>query len=515
MTGDNALRTTEEELLNEIASLLVHIMPGCWDLARFTYQAVGACEQAVLTGALVHPERPGDHSQALLLPLMTVEELVPHSGLYDLLRDLRARMYDERRGTWTRMRLDVRCEAAGAAPSGGDLPWWRVFFGYPGEVEWREGETWEEATTPADAYEELRTFPRDAQYVPEWLGRLAALHVPALEFDAGAPERSPQDEHELAGTLPDGLGGLFSEAREMLRDLLPDGGAERFLVGRTAEGCRSVIHAAPAWLEVHRAGGATDVRAFADARSAVVSAVGAILAEGGAEVNSSVLALADVIYREDAPRKNVHAWSFSRYPRNGHRQVHRTRIAERPKGPEARRHRYISLEGLHNRPGGYFVCRPGPVPAHGPFASTRQVFELCAGQRLPRAKPPEAAPDEQAFPRETLPAGTELDAYGDTDQEFLFTIGTPFSRRGLPGAPGDYAYRVYRVRRPFAVSPGLFAAAPIFSTGGDAPDAPEEPSGAGSRGFYLGRPLSDLLASGELVEIAAPGGEPATAADHD
>ncbi|MBE1533354.1 TNT domain-containing protein [Actinomadura algeriensis] len=507
MTGGNALHTSEDELLNEIASLLVHIMPGCWELARFTYQAVGTCEQVSIGGGLADRQRLGTHNEATPAAMNAAEELVPLSGVYDLLRELRARMYDERRGTWTRMGLDVRCGAAGAAPSGGDLPRWRVYFRYPGEMDWQEGDSWEEVTTPADAYEELRTFPRDARHVPEWLGRLAALHVPALEFDADALERSPQDEDELVATLPDGLDGLFSAAREMLRDLLPNGGTERFLVGRTEEGCRSVIHAAPSWLEVHKEHGLTEVRAFADARSAVAAAVGAVLAEGNAEVNSSVLILADLIFLDRAPRKNVCAWMLTRHPRNGYRQAQRSLSTERPSGGEARRHRYISMSGLHNRPGGFFVCRPGPPPVQGEFVSTRQVFEWCAAQWLPRAKLPSEDAAAPVFPRETLPVGMELDSYGDTAQEFLFTIGTPFSRRGLPGAPDEYAHRVYRVQRPFAVSPGLFAAAPIFPTGEDEPSE----NAPGSRGFHLGRPISDLLDSGELVEIAAP----VTTTEHD
>ncbi|OLT10822.1 hypothetical protein BJF79_25460 [Actinomadura sp. CNU-125] len=512
MTGGNALQTAEEELLNEIASLLVHIMPGCWELARFTYQAVGTCEQVSIGGGLADEERLGMHNEATPSDMNVAEELVPLSGVYDLLRDLRARMYDERRGTWTRMSFDVRCGAAGAAPSGGDLPRWRVSFRYPGEMDWQEGDSWEEVTTPADAYEELRTFPRDARYVPEWLGRLAALHVAALEFDIDALERSPQDERELVAMLPYGLDGLFFAAREMLRDLLPNGGAERFLVGRTGEGCRSVIHAAPSWLEVHREDGATEVRAFADARAAVAAALGAVLAEGDVEVNSSVLASADLIFLEEVPRKNVCAWMLTPHPRSGYRQAQRSLSTERPSSGEARQHRYISMSGLHNRPGGYFVCRPGSPPVQGEFVSTRQVFEWCAGQRLPKAKPPpENVAERSAFPRETLPVGMELDSYGDTAQEFLFTIGTPFSRRGLPGVSSEYAYRVYRVQRPFAVSPGLFTATPIFPTGEGEPSE----STPGSHGFHLGRPISDLLDSGELVEIAAPGGEPVTARDHD
>lgn len=171
--------------------------------------------------------------------------------------------------------------------------------------------------------------------------------------------------------------------RDMLPDMLPDGAAERFLVGRTAEGRGSVV--------------------------------GAILAECDAEINSTVLTSAGLIYLEEAPRKNVRAWMLTRYPRNGALQTQRSRSAERPGGAEARRHRYICLKGLHNRPGGYFVCRPGPPPAKGQFVSTRRIFEFCAAQRLPKAAPPpEPAPDEPVLPRETLPAGLELDAYGDT-----------------------------------------------------------------------------------------------------
>jgi hypothetical protein len=121
---------------------------------------------------------------------------------------------------------------------------------------------------------------------------------------------------------------------------------------------------------------------------------------------------------------------------------------------------------------------------------------------LPNSTPPRQ--EEQPVPREVLPSGTELDAYGPTDRPFLFTIGTPFASRGLYGTADAHAYHVYRVVEPLEVFPGLFADTPIFPTGQR--DGTGQP--ARGRGFYVVDSIDELVRAGLLVEITGPGGEP-------
>ncbi|WP_192759923.1 glycohydrolase toxin TNT-related protein [Actinomadura algeriensis] len=135
------------------------------------------------------------------------------------------------------------------------------------------------------------------------------------------------------------------------------------------------------------------------------------------------------------------------------------------------------------------------------------MLRICSRRRLP--------PPSIRTPKMPFPGRCWRSAWNWTPTwagEFLFTIGTPFSSRGMPGTPDELPYHVYRVQRSFPVSPGLFSPAPIFSTGGG---ERSETSGTGSRGFHLGRPISDLLDSGELIEITAPGGTPVSGTDHD
>ncbi|OLT23507.1 hypothetical protein BJF79_45950 [Actinomadura sp. CNU-125] len=503
------------ERLNDIASLLVHIMPECWEKAYFVYSAVGTSFEAVtIGGGLADPSRLNEHNRASVGSMRKAEELVPESGVYELLRDLRTHMYEEGRGAWWRMVLIVRCHADSPSPSAESLPQWEVKFEHPQHIDWWDEDFWRENITPAAAYEDLKIFPRNAESIPAWLEQLASVHVPAAHFDPQKVMHSPQREKDLAALLPAGLKELFPAARGCLLELLPPGLADRFQVGRLADGSWSVIAASPSWLAVRvDEGTCTEVHAFAEPRPAVAFAVGAVLAEAGTEVNSSILRAAGVLSKEESPRKLINAWSLGDYRSNGGKASRRTLAAPRPKGRAAARRRYVELWPLHNRPGVHFVCQPGPPPARGAFVSTHEIFQWHAENLLPQEAPPTADPHaEDAFPREMLAVGMELDAYGDRAGEFLFTIGTPFSSRGVQGTPDEHPYHVYRVQRPFPVSPGLFSPAPIFSTGND---ERSETSGTGSRGFYLGRPISDLLDSGELIEITGPGGAPVPGTDHD
>ncbi|MFC5745155.1 glycohydrolase toxin TNT-related protein [Actinomadura rugatobispora] len=468
-------REREDRLLSDIATLLVHLFPGGWEKAEVTYRAVGrSYERISVGGGLVNPKHLKRHSTRTATAFIPAEELLPASGVFDLLRRLRSEMYEARRGTWVQVGVGVYCAIGGR-------PQWGVTYKRADEVAWG-------AEVPAAAcVEELRAFPRED--VPEWMSRAAGAQAAADAVDPGVV----QEERELVAALPAGLEHLFVRARDLVRDVAPRASG-RFLAGRVADGRWSVVRAPGegGWAVVG-GGGAVP---FEHVREAVAYAVGGVLAGAGAEVNSAVLELAGLLHRRTEPDSGRDAWMLTA---EGGRVGARTRGLPRPESGA-----FVALGPIHNRPVGcgYFACETGPPPERGGFVSTHEVFERLAGQMLPHPAPEPEAPE--AAPVEVLPPGTELDAYGGTDRPFLFEIGTPFSVRGLYGTADAHPYRVYRVERPLRVHPGLFAGTAIFPTGEELRNPPEEPG----RGYYLVDSIADLVASGLLTEITRPGGTP-------
>lgn len=475
----------QDARLDEIASLLLHLAPGGLMSMKFTYCAVGTSyEQAVIPAGF---ER--------------TESLIPDSGVLPLLRDLRSQMYVEGDGTWLEMNLTVHLRPGTTSLADGGVPAWEVRFHSVDEI------TFMDRITPAAAAEELRMFPQEPHRVPGWMADLAAVQEAADRFDPGA--FTPQREADLAAALPGGLGGLFEKAHARLREYRIAEAADQFLIGRLADGCWSIVHLPPAWLAVRMDGGEpVERRAFADPAAAAAFAAGAVLAEAGAEVNSSVLAGAGVLSRTKRPRDGIDAWRLDTAAGNGTRQIRRSIAAERPRGPAARGRRYFELLPLDNRPGGYFIVHPGPAPARGDFVSTHQIFEWHVGNSLPEASPPRPAPQEETV----LQPGMELDTYDGDNTGTLFTIGTPFERRQLHGYPEDTPLRTYRVLRPLraTVLTGLDART-VYRPGERGPKRLPDERG---RAFDLERSIRDHVESGDLTEISGPGGDPVPPRDH-
>jgi hypothetical protein len=93
-----------------------------------------------------------------------------------------------------------------------------------------------------------------------------------------------------------------------------------------------------------------------------------------------------------------------------------------------------------------------------------------------------------------LPAGTELDRYGDSSGNVTYAVRTPYAQRSLPTDWNELPYHAYRLRRPLEALTGL--AVPWF----------EQPGGG--LAFVLASSVADLVAEGSLVEIegASPPG---------
>jgi hypothetical protein len=87
-----------------------------------------------------------------------------------------------------------------------------------------------------------------------------------------------------------------------------------------------------------------------------------------------------------------------------------------------------------------------------------------------------------------LPAGTEVDRFGDGDGNLTYAAGTPFSRRSLVPEWVERPFHTYRVARPMQVLSG--AAIPWFDQAG------------GGTAYLLPAAVDELLADGSLVEVS-------------
>ncbi|MFJ5991921.1 glycohydrolase toxin TNT-related protein [Lentzea sp. NPDC092896] len=87
-----------------------------------------------------------------------------------------------------------------------------------------------------------------------------------------------------------------------------------------------------------------------------------------------------------------------------------------------------------------------------------------------------------------LPAGTEIDRYGDQSGNLVYVAGTPFPERSLVPSWINRPYRVYRLRRPLEVLTGV--AVPWF----------EQPGGGTA--YLLPKAVEEMIADGVLVEIS-------------
>ncbi|MBD2900351.1 hypothetical protein amrb99_93550 [Actinomadura sp. RB99] len=456
----------EEAHLQRMIDELVRLLPDDWHDARLSYRAVGDHEVVRLAG---HQDE--DRSGRGILE---AGRRLAHTGIPELLRRHREMTYHPDDGAWMSLTYSLR--------GGARAPEWDVEADPPEEFPWAD------EVAPSDAATELERFPRPADRTPEWLGRLAALHAAGQAFDPRTLQRNPQDETDLTRQLPSGLEALFTAARRRLADYVP--GVDRFRVGTVDDGCWTIARTSGAWLAI---GPDSAVRPFADPRAAAVHAMAGVMADAGMEINSQVLHVTGVLKRERALRKRQDAWTLAPGDDSPAASAF---DAVRPAGPGP----YIALDPMANRPGGYFVCFPGPRPGHGAFVSVHEIYRALAGTGLPVPAPePEPEPEPRPEPpSEILPAGKEVDTYHPPADRYVFDIGTPWERRGHINLTG-LTYRVYRVQKPLRGYTVLFHVGPI----GSGTPPPET-----GMGYNLVHSIADLVASGHLVEITGPGGDP-------
>ncbi|MFF5264568.1 glycohydrolase toxin TNT-related protein [Actinomadura viridis] len=300
------------------------------------------------------------------------------------------------------------------------------------------------------------------------------------------PAGLPQTEHDLIASLAGESPLMFPRARRALRNVTGDR-AGRFLLGRVAPGCWSMVHGEPGWLVVRRQDEAPadgdrsddEVVAFETARSAVADAMAGVMADAEVALTSGLLEVAGLLHRDTSDLRGM--WSLGEAGQE---------IKERGSGPSGPRSHGLGLplESFEGCRHGYFLRLPVTPPEAGPFAGVREIYELATRAMLPA--------DADAEETEELPEGTVLDGHGSQDQEFLFTPETSFRRRGLRGGPRAYERRTYRVQRPLRVHPGF----PVDKMLAPHP-AEDRAQDHQDRGYYLVDSIAALVAWGALVEI--------------
>ncbi|ANZ37712.1 hypothetical protein BBK82_18275 [Lentzea guizhouensis] len=129
-----------------------------------------------------------------------------------------------------------------------------------------------------------------------------------------------------------------------------------------------------------------------------------------------------------------------------------------------------------------------PAPASAPVAAAVQQDDP-AKRKFP-ISPLAGEPPLTLFRHKQmfeLPAGTEVDRYGDQSGNLVYVAGTPFPERSLVPSWINRPYRVYRLRRPLEVLTGV--AVPWF----------EQPGGGTA--YLLPKAVEEMIAEGVLVEI--------------
>ncbi len=134
------------------------------------------------------------------------------------------------------------------------------------------------------------------------------------------------------------------------------------------------------------------------------------------------------------------------------------------------------------------IPAPAPAPASSPVAAA--VAQEEPSKRKFPISPLAGEPPLTLFRHKQmfeLPAGTEVDRYGDQSGNLVYVAGTPFPERSLVPSWINRPYRVYRLRRPLEVLTGV--AVPWF----------EQPGGGTA--YLLPKAVEEMVADGILVEI--------------
>ncbi|SEQ45292.1 hypothetical protein SAMN05216188_10385 [Lentzea xinjiangensis] len=153
----------QQQLVRQIGRAMLPVVPQGWQRIRAEYRAAGRHIEVDLAFA-------GPDGQ--LRPVRPPMDVVQMFG------QLRAGMYHPDRGTWLHALYEIEAPAA-----------FTVDFNAEDEPRWRN------APPPIGFRDELQTFPRPDQLIPDWWRQRVGL--PPLP----APEPEPQQAHQQTGEL--------------------------------------------------------------------------------------------------------------------------------------------------------------------------------------------------------------------------------------------------------------------------------------------------------------------------
>ncbi|GDY29241.1 TNT domain-containing protein [Gandjariella thermophila] len=501
-----------DDLLRSIAVLLVMAAPAEWQELRLECRAVGR-----------YLELP--------VELVTVDGATrwwtPPPEARRLFVDLRSGMYRRDAGTWTTASLTVRHPARYAAE-----------FDTDREPNWS-------SPPPARAYaDELRMFPRAPEQTPEWLLRRTGRPVPDRAPREGPPAAPPVlppvrpvrvfDGVDASGrpfvrrppVPPEEVGPLLEYLELAPVVLTAPGFAQDALSPVGVADVPRAFHTDGAWvwpaavphhLRRHGLPPQTELVEHARARGFRLPAVSTAArdaavfamtgrppaADGCAEPERRVLTLLRRrldelgvlpdeygIGRPTGPDQEVlerrpdgRGWQVTRYlidaspaqrpvafddVRGAATYLLGTLLIDTERAAE-RAARRARLAGF-TEPGGRFA------------AAGRWPF-----QPLPGEPPLSLFRDRRVV---ELPAGTEVDRFGEPEGNLTYAAGTEWSARSLPAEWRRRPYHVYRLTRPLPAITGR--AVPWFGQPG------------GGIGYLLPRSVAELLAEGSLSEPDEP-----------
>ncbi|ACU40296.1 TNT domain-containing protein [Actinosynnema mirum] len=504
MTGPLFTADDQGAVLDSVAALLAHRLPGDWERLLLEVRVMGGHVESTTSLLDLHG-RESDWE----LP----EEALP------LLLHLREGMADPVHGAWFALRLRLTHPGE-----------------YSAEQDWDSEPAWTHRPPERHHVEELALHPRAESEIPGWLRERAGLPEPAPVhaaplFDGvdgqGTPtfERRPavhpQERDDVLAYLESApvvlpAPGDGSDALDPARSApVPMGfhsdgtwvwaaGSAYYLrehgvpvLPQLVQHIRDNGYRVPEVDEAAReraaavASGRTPgapvpphrPRGISDADQRALEHLRARLDHYGVAPGeySIVEPKPDALVIEPAPGERgwqVQFWDASRGPQ-GRPVVHRHAV-------DAAR----ALLGQLLWDDGQDSARAARLrDAQGP--ATGPVRTVAGIQPMPDEPPLSLFRDHEPV---LLPAGTEVDRHGAENGNLVYAARTPNINRSLPKEFYERPYHSYRVQRPIPALRGV--AVPWF-----------EQVGGGS-GFFLARSVRDFLHDGSLVEVFGPTSAP-------
>ncbi|GGM59090.1 hypothetical protein GCM10012275_32790 [Longimycelium tulufanense] len=474
MTGPRTLNPTDQDhLLQQTTVQLVHTLPPGWEEVLIDYRAAG---KYVEMPVLVRFVNGGSQSWT------------PPPEVAQRFAELRAGMHRAGRGTWFSAQYQLQHPDR-----------YSVQYNRTDEPDWQR------QPPPPAFVDELRFFPREEEYLPDWLRQRAQLSrpaqpappaatgptapaasatpatppVPAAAAPAAPPVPPPGPQPNLEERRRVAEEAAFRRLRQRLEELgIP---STDYRLGGVAEQAWCVVREPAGWLVFwSEQGQQHHPVGFEDVEQAAAQLLGTLL-----------LPPVDAASEEPPQGMPPAAAPTPQSPAAPQASAPHPPAAPVPSTPPQ----------APPPPAAPPAQRPAPPQAAPPPAGVAVEPEKPEEQTVVAA-PEEPVEEIVPLPGEPpltlfrnteqvrLPAGTDVDRFGPGEGNVTYTAGTPFPQRSLPPDWAKREYHVYRLQRPLPALTGT--AIPWFGQPG------------GGTAYLLPRSVHELLEDGSLVEIPAP-----------